>query len=381
MGCSQSKSSENAVASNPPSSGNSETLKATAATSTTNNNKNVVEENKTTRSPTPTATTSTDEKPKEKKKTTVKVQETALPTAKESNTAVKAQESTIAVISNAAPAPKQKDVCNEETHESATSSSKTFADVVKEPKVENNLIQFKDAQQEGTVAGTAAAKETPKHEEKTATKIKEPMALTKEGTTFADVVKEPKVENTVIAFKEMQQEGILADTPAAKGTPKHEEKSATKTKDPIALTKEDKTFADAMKEPKVESNNIEFKGVQQEGAVADTAVPKESKEIPKQNAKAATKMEEIAPNNDSENLPNQGANKSFPRHCAKCDAVEKESGEFKTCAKCRDVYYCNKACQKAHFKVHKKTCCKADVSKKSLGENRQANNSTAAIRA
>jgi len=323
MGCSQSKSSENAVASNPPSSGNSETLKATAATSTTNNNKNVVEENKTTRSPTPTATTSTDEKPKEKKKTTVKVQETALPTAKESNTAVKAQESTIAVISNAAPAPKQKDVCNEETHESATSSSKTFA----------------------------------------------------------DVVKEPKVENTVIAFKEMQQEGIIADTPAAKGTPKHEEKSATKTKDPIALTKEDKTFADAMKEPKVESNNIEFKGVQQEGAVADTAVPKESKEIPKQNAKAATKMEEIAPNNDSENLPNQGANKSFPRHCAKCDAVEKESGEFKTCAKCRDVYYCNKACQKAHFKVHKKTCCKADVSKKSLGENRQANNSTAAIRA
>ena len=27
-----------------------------------------------------------------------------------------------------------------------------------------------------------------------------------------------------------------------------------------------------------------------------------------------------------------------------------------TCSKCRSTYYCNKNCQKSHWKVHKKTC-------------------------
>ena len=26
------------------------------------------------------------------------------------------------------------------------------------------------------------------------------------------------------------------------------------------------------------------------------------------------------------------------------------------CSKCRSTYYCNKNCQKSHWKVHKKTC-------------------------
>lgn len=73
----------------------------------------------------------------------------------------------------------------------------------------------------------------------------------------------------------------------------------------------------------------------------------------------------------TENVPPVASTKLCPegRKCAKCNAVEKASGAFKTCAKCRGVYYCNKACQKAHFKVHKKTCCKTESKTKITNAN------------
>lgn len=41
--------------------------------------------------------------------------------------------------------------------------------------------------------------------------------------------------------------------------------------------------------------------------------------------------------------------------CAKCDAAH--TPEFKTCSKCRGVWYCSKACQKAHWRSgHKRVC-------------------------
>lgn len=39
--------------------------------------------------------------------------------------------------------------------------------------------------------------------------------------------------------------------------------------------------------------------------------------------------------------------------CAKCNNTE---GELKKCAKCKMVLYCNRECQTAHWKEHKKQC-------------------------
>jgi MYND finger len=52
--------------------------------------------------------------------------------------------------------------------------------------------------------------------------------------------------------------------------------------------------------------------------------------------------------------------------CAGCSSVEKKHGSFKSCAKCRDVFYCSKVCQKGHWKQHKKMCCKIDPNRNSL---------------
>ena len=85
-------------------------------------------------------------------------------------------------------------------------------------------------------------------------------------------------------------------------------------------------------------------------------------------------LEEEATGNVAPAPADDGPKENTPqaRTCAKCDAVEKAPGAFKTCAKCRDVYYCNKTCQKAHTKVHKKTCCKTESKKNHLGSSNNA---------
>lgn len=70
--------------------------------------------------------------------------------------------------------------------------------------------------------------------------------------------------------------------------------------------------------------------------------------------------------------PSSVAVQQQPPKCAACNSVEKAAGAFKSCAKCRDVYYCNKQCQKSHWKAHKKTCCKIDTSKRNLAETKDA---------
>lgn len=44
-------------------------------------------------------------------------------------------------------------------------------------------------------------------------------------------------------------------------------------------------------------------------------------------------------------------------HCSKADADPEKP--FKPCAKCHTVRYCSRDCQKAGFKLHKKTCASA----------------------
>jgi hypothetical protein len=42
--------------------------------------------------------------------------------------------------------------------------------------------------------------------------------------------------------------------------------------------------------------------------------------------------------------------------CEKCDKREGKSGDAKKCSRCKAVFYCNRECQKAHWKKHKKHC-------------------------
>ena len=46
-------------------------------------------------------------------------------------------------------------------------------------------------------------------------------------------------------------------------------------------------------------------------------------------------------------------------HCAACGKAPAVGSSLKRCNACHAVYYCNHACQKAHWKAHKKQCKKA----------------------
>jgi MYND finger len=81
-------------------------------------------------------------------------------------------------------------------------------------------------------------------------------------------------------------------------------------------------------------------------------------------------LEEVAPELPP-NLPEGDENTPVVRvpqihTCAGCSSSEKAHGSFKSCAKCREVFYCSKGCQKSHLKRHKKTCCKTDPGRNSL---------------
>lgn len=46
--------------------------------------------------------------------------------------------------------------------------------------------------------------------------------------------------------------------------------------------------------------------------------------------------------------------------CEGCGKTEKAIDDFKACSRCLKVYYCSRACQKKHYKVHKKVCNKKE---------------------
>mmetsp|Transcript_33755 Transcript_33755/g.85422 ORF Transcript_33755/g.85422 Transcript_33755/m.85422 type:complete len:1314 (-) Transcript_33755:702-4643(-) len=54
------------------------------------------------------------------------------------------------------------------------------------------------------------------------------------------------------------------------------------------------------------------------------------------------------------------------RKCAACAKTEAASGDFKRCSQCKSVWYCDKECQKGHWKAHKKEC--AALAKKAQEE-------------
>lgn len=43
-------------------------------------------------------------------------------------------------------------------------------------------------------------------------------------------------------------------------------------------------------------------------------------------------------------------------NCRHCNLVEPTNSKFKMCAKCKNVAYCSRECQVAHWAEHKKEC-------------------------
>jgi uncharacterized paraquat-inducible protein A len=46
------------------------------------------------------------------------------------------------------------------------------------------------------------------------------------------------------------------------------------------------------------------------------------------------------------------------RKCEQCGVEEEKRGDHKICSKCKVTVYCSRRCQTAHWKTHKKRCCK-----------------------
>lgn len=47
---------------------------------------------------------------------------------------------------------------------------------------------------------------------------------------------------------------------------------------------------------------------------------------------------------------------SIARYCNKCQDLETQQKKLLTCSRCKKVFYCNVACQKAHWPTHKPEC-------------------------
>ena len=50
--------------------------------------------------------------------------------------------------------------------------------------------------------------------------------------------------------------------------------------------------------------------------------------------------------------------RDYPDHCENCGTAETKEAKLKKCARCKMVAYCNRDCQKAHWKEHKPDCDK-----------------------
>ena len=168
----------------------------------------------------------------------------------------------------------------------------------------------------------------------------ETAATPKAQTTYNDAVKE--LEDALLVSPRNAMDGKAPTTTTT--TTVTNEEAVKELEDTLRRVRSEEEEAVATEKPKEEVAVFS----------KDEAVPLVDEEATENVAPAAT---------TDTNAPKKNINGAHK--CAKCDATEKAPGAFKTCAKCRDVYYCNKTCQKAHFKVHKKTCCKTE-SKKDL---------------
>lgn len=74
------------------------------------------------------------------------------------------------------------------------------------------------------------------------------------------------------------------------------------------------------------------------------------------NGASTTQAESSTSSSQTPNTQPESASSSSsapPQACAQCG---KSPDTLKQCIKCHSVTYCNKDCQKAHYKAHKKAC-------------------------
>merc|ERR1712167_329988 len=82
-------------------------------------------------------------------------------------------------------------------------------------------------------------------------------------------------------------------------------------------------------------------------------------------AKSAKRMNQKPSAADCNIYCGVNADTGRTKTCAQCGMQEYVSSAakmtfnfIKVCTRCKNVYYCSKACQKLHWKVHKKVCKK-----------------------
>jgi hypothetical protein len=62
-----------------------------------------------------------------------------------------------------------------------------------------------------------------------------------------------------------------------------------------------------------------------------------------------------------------------PNACAHCNTINTSAAPLKLCNNCKAVAYCNRTCQKAHFKSHKKTCREQKIAEDHAARDEVAN--------
>lgn len=67
----------------------------------------------------------------------------------------------------------------------------------------------------------------------------------------------------------------------------------------------------------------------------------------------------------------ENSKSKYCHECAKlCDHCGKSSDDNKRCTRCRHSFYCNRDCQKADWKYHKKNVCKSVASANEMEKTR-----------
>jgi len=86
------------------------------------------------------------------------------------------------------------------------------------------------------------------------------------------------------------------------------------------------------------------------------SVPKMADSADNSNGASTTQAESSTSSSQTPTTQPESASSSSsapPQACAQCG---KSPDTLKQCIKCHSVTYCNKDCQKAHYKAHKKAC-------------------------
>ena len=105
-----------------------------------------------------------------------------------------------------------------------------------------------------------------------------------------------------------------------------------------APTEEGELSADAVGEAKHESKT----GGEEQGTSTDSCLKEETNTV------------DVGEKLGEKNGERNGAD--YVRSCEGCSFVPEEGRRLLRCSRCHSAYYCNKACQKMHYKIHKRIC-------------------------